>query len=254
MSDMRALFADPTEVCAQCAPKCQAGQTVRSVQMPKAAPPDPEAVLRALLDQQIARSDELEALLGSLGLPILHLCADMRLRYFTKAAEQLFGLCVADLGERLNFRRPAAPVSDVTEVCRAVVLTSAGSGAERGAVPPGDIWLCRVLPHVTREGAPAGAMVILLPPHPAAPHAAAEDDLTPRQKQVMDLVLAGHPSKNIAADLKISQRTVENHRAAIMRRTGATSLPALARLALGAAGGADFVRRPGARAASTVPA
>jgi two-component system, chemotaxis family, CheB/CheR fusion protein len=57
--------------------------------------------------------------------------------------------------------------------------------------------------------------------------------LTPRQQQIMDLVLEGHPSKNIAADLRISQRTVENHRAAIMRRTGAASLPALVRLSLG---------------------
>jgi two-component system CheB/CheR fusion protein len=59
--------------------------------------------------------------------------------------------------------------------------------------------------------------------------------LTRRQLEVMELVLAGHPSKNIAADLGISQRTVENHRASIMRRTGAKSLPALARLALAAA-------------------
>ena len=58
--------------------------------------------------------------------------------------------------------------------------------------------------------------------------------LTPRQREIMSLVLAGHPSKNIAADLGISQRTVENHRASIMQRTGATSLPALARLALAA--------------------
>jgi two-component system, chemotaxis family, CheB/CheR fusion protein len=36
-------------------------------------------------------------------------------------------------------------------------------------------------------------------------------DLTARQRQIMELVLAGHPSKNIAADLGISQRTVENH-------------------------------------------
>jgi two-component system CheB/CheR fusion protein len=59
--------------------------------------------------------------------------------------------------------------------------------------------------------------------------------LTPRQLDVMAMVLAGHPSKNIAADLGISQRTVENHRASIMRKTGARSLPALARLALAAA-------------------
>jgi two-component system CheB/CheR fusion protein len=61
--------------------------------------------------------------------------------------------------------------------------------------------------------------------------------LTPRQREVMERVLAGQPSKNIAADLGISQRTVENHRASIMKRTGSKSLPALARLALVAAGG-----------------
>jgi FixJ family two-component response regulator len=59
--------------------------------------------------------------------------------------------------------------------------------------------------------------------------------LTPRERQIMDMVLAGCPSKIIAADLYISQRTVENHRAAIMHKTGLKSLPALARLALAAA-------------------
>jgi two-component system CheB/CheR fusion protein len=71
----------------------------------------------------------------------------------------------------------------------------------------------------------------------AAQHVAG---LTARQRQIMELVLAGHPSKNIAADLQISQRTVENHRASIMKKTGMRSLPALARLALVAGGnGAD---------------
>jgi len=59
-------------------------------------------------------------------------------------------------------------------------------------------------------------------------------NLTARQHEIMDMVLAGHPSKNIAADLDISQRTVENHRAAIMRKTGTKSIPALARLAVAA--------------------
>jgi two-component system, chemotaxis family, CheB/CheR fusion protein len=59
--------------------------------------------------------------------------------------------------------------------------------------------------------------------------------LSLRQRQIMEMVIAGQPSKNIAADLSISQRTVENHRASIMKKTGAKSLPALARLALAAA-------------------
>jgi len=59
-------------------------------------------------------------------------------------------------------------------------------------------------------------------------------ELTARQRQVLGLVLAGHASKVIAYHLGISQRTVENHRAVIMHKTGATSLPALARLAIAA--------------------
>ena len=75
--------------------------------------------------------------------------------------------------------------------------------------------------------------------------------LTSRQRQIMDLVLAGHPSKNIAADLGISQRTVENHRASIMKRTGSKSVPALARLALAAASdGADAQHEHGSPVAA----
>ena len=60
----------------------------------------------------------------------------------------------------------------------------------------------------------------------AASHVAC---LTIRQQQILEMVLAGQPSKNIAADLGISQRTVENHRASIMKKTGSRSLPALTR-------------------------
>jgi two-component system CheB/CheR fusion protein len=56
--------------------------------------------------------------------------------------------------------------------------------------------------------------------------------LTLRQREVMKMVLSGHPSKNIASDLGISQRTVENHRAAVMRRMKVHSLPELARLVM----------------------
>jgi FixJ family two-component response regulator len=53
------------------------------------------------------------------------------------------------------------------------------------------------------------------------------EELTPRERQVMNLVVEGHSSKKIADLLKISQRTVENHRAAVMRRIGASSLSQL---------------------------
>lgn len=58
--------------------------------------------------------------------------------------------------------------------------------------------------------------------------------LTGRQRQILDMVLAGEPSRNIAAELGVSRRTVENHRAAIMKKMGAGSIPALIRVGIAA--------------------
>ncbi len=59
--------------------------------------------------------------------------------------------------------------------------------------------------------------------------------LSARERQVMEMVLQGQLNKNIAADLGISQRTVETHRANIMRKMEVKSLPALLRLTMAAA-------------------
>jgi len=56
--------------------------------------------------------------------------------------------------------------------------------------------------------------------------------LTAREREVLDGILTGTPNKNIAADLGISQRTVESHRASVMIKTGCKTLPALVRLAV----------------------
>jgi two-component system response regulator FixJ len=57
-------------------------------------------------------------------------------------------------------------------------------------------------------------------------------DLTPREQQVLDGVVAGKMNKVIAHDLGISERTVEVYRANIMQKTGASSLSELVRMAL----------------------
>ncbi len=48
--------------------------------------------------------------------------------------------------------------------------------------------------------------------------------LTDREKEIMSLIVTGHANKEIAERLDISPRTVENHRAHIMEKTGATNL------------------------------
>jgi len=55
--------------------------------------------------------------------------------------------------------------------------------------------------------------------------------LSPREREVLDGLLAGLPNKTIAYDLKISARTVEVHRANLMTRMGAHSLADLVRMA-----------------------
>lgn len=54
--------------------------------------------------------------------------------------------------------------------------------------------------------------------------------LTPRERQVMEMVVMGKPNKVIAADLGLSQKTVEFHRAHVMEKTDVDSLAELVKL------------------------
>jgi FixJ family two-component response regulator len=58
--------------------------------------------------------------------------------------------------------------------------------------------------------------------------------LSAREREVLDGLLTGGTNKTIARDLDISPRTVEAHRARIMERLEAQSLPELVQIAIAA--------------------
>ena len=84
----------------------------------------------------------------------------------------------------------------------------------------------------------AAAVVHLATPHEQDPMRAAAAAklalLSPREREVLEGLLAGLPNKSIAYDLAISPRTVEIHRARAMDKMGARSLSELIRLTLAA--------------------
>jgi two-component system CheB/CheR fusion protein len=138
----------------------------------------------------------------------------------------LSGLQLLDQLERTGDRLPAIMITGNSDVSMAVQAMKAGA-SDFIEKPISNSELLASVGRAleqSRQGADSAARRTDAMSHLA--------HLTPRQAEIMERVLAGHSNKHIAADLGISQRTVENHRASIMKRTGSTSLPGLARLAL----------------------
>lgn len=62
--------------------------------------------------------------------------------------------------------------------------------------------------------------------------AVAGDGLSPRETEVLRLIALGHTSSEIAAKLQLSRRTVETHRAHVLRKLGLRTRAELVRYAL----------------------
>jgi two-component system response regulator FixJ len=58
------------------------------------------------------------------------------------------------------------------------------------------------------------------------------ESLTPREREVLDLVTQGKANKVMAGDLGVSQRTIEIHRARVMEKMEASSLAHLVRMVM----------------------
>jgi len=63
--------------------------------------------------------------------------------------------------------------------------------------------------------------------------------LTPREREVLDLIIRGRPNKTMASQMGLSQRTIELHRSRVMEKMGASSVAQLVRMFLDVERGAS---------------
>lgn len=96
------------------------------------------------------------------------------------------------------------------------------------AVAKGETYLCsgvaqHALDYVKRTKFGVDGIEQIIDPY---------EHLTPRQRQVLQMVAEGHSSAEIAQALNISTKTVERHRADIMGRLNIRDLPGLVRYAI----------------------
>lgn len=89
------------------------------------------------------------------------------------------------------------------------------------AVARGDVWLS---PSISRS------VVSVLNRRDEAPRGL--DALTPRQREILQLIAEGRSTKEIAQHLRLSTKTVETHRTQLMERIGVRGIPALVRYAI----------------------
>ncbi len=139
------------------------------------------------------------------------------------------GMSGLELQEKLNERHSILPVIFMTghgDVPMAVTAMQAGA-VDFVQKPFNDQELIdRVAQAMNRD---ASNRSVLLEKHEIRKRL---DSLTPREREIMDMVVNGKANKVIAGDLQLSQRTVEIHRARVMEKMLATSLAHLVRMVI----------------------
>ncbi|WP_135469268.1 response regulator FixJ [Crenalkalicoccus roseus] len=144
-----------------------------------------------------------------------------------------------------GFAKPVIVMTAHGDIATAVQAMKAGA-LDFIEKPFDDEALLAALDAALAAPAPEAPPPAAPPADPAASEAAARiAALSPREREVLELLTAGKPNKVIAHELGISPRTVEVHRARMMERLGARSLAEAVRLALRAEQVAAAPRPPG---------
>jgi two-component system CheB/CheR fusion protein len=187
--------------------------------------PDVRAAMRDIVERHGYRAETFAG-----GAPFLEACSPDRSGCLLVDA-RMPGLGGLELIKRVSEMQLPLPVIMITaygDVAMAVTAMKAGAfDFLQKPVRPNELLnsIKDALDYSGRRPEPSGEKKIA---------SAKIESLTSRQREILEMVLAGSPSKTIAHNLQISQRTVDNHRAAIMRKIGAKSLSALIRVALAA--------------------
>jgi len=205
----------------------------------------PEPIVH-VVDDEAAIRDSLAMLLRSVGLAS-RTWASAQAFLSGYAAEgpaclivdvRMPGMSGLELQEALRARADPLPVVIVTghgDVSMAVRAMKNGA-ADFLEKPFNDQTLLDTVHRALAAAGAAGAAAgnAAAPSAERAAVVARLDALTPREREVMELVAEGRPNKVVATRLGLSTRTVEVHRAKVMEKMGARSLADLVRMAIAA--------------------
>ncbi|MBW8832018.1 MAG: response regulator transcription factor [Burkholderiales bacterium] len=138
------------------------------------------------------------------------------------------GLDLQDLLRRRGIELPVVFISGSADLAMAV--TAMRNGAADFIEKP---FQAALLIERLRRAVARHADRVATSEHPADPLVLARfETLTPREREVFDLLVTGMSSKAIARDLGGSFRTIEIHRAQVMRKMTARHLPELVRMSI----------------------
>ena len=189
-----------------------------------------------IIDDDPAIRRSLERLLDAVGFQVASYATP---KAFLDVAGSLLGGCVLldlrmpqmdgfEVHARLRLINPDLPVIVVTaqgDVQTAVRAMKAGA-VDFIEKPYSDDALLMAIESALKTGAAKGRTDDI------AAAAALIDTLSPRERQVLEALVAGQPNKVVAFDLGISVRTVEVHRSRMMDRLGVQQFAQAVRLSV----------------------